>query len=90
VPDGGAVVPADDLAVLEAEAGVLGQAFHRQKSVPSAVMPQDDPVAMWIYLDLLTRKVIGHRMTYGPSPESDEELDKLIVLRAWTARRMVN
>jgi len=29
-------------------------------------------------------------MEHGPTPESDEALDKLMVLRALTARRLVN
>jgi hypothetical protein len=29
-------------------------------------------------------------MEHGPTPATDEELDKLMVLRAWTARRLVN
>jgi hypothetical protein len=34
--------------------------------------------------------VVGRRMEHGPTPETDEALDKLMVLRAWTARRLVN
>jgi hypothetical protein len=51
---------------------------------------QPDAVATWIKLDLLTRRVVGRRMEHGPTPETDEALDKLIVLRAWPARRFVN
>jgi hypothetical protein len=29
-------------------------------------------------------------MEQGPTPETDEALDTLMVLRAWTARRLVN
>jgi hypothetical protein len=29
-------------------------------------------------------------MTPGPTPETDEALDKLMILRSWTARRLVN
>jgi hypothetical protein len=29
-------------------------------------------------------------MERGPTPALDEALDKLMVLRAWTARRLVN
>jgi len=46
----------------------------------------DDPVAEWIRLDLVTRKVIGWRMTHGPTPQTHEALDKLMVLRALAAR----
>jgi hypothetical protein len=49
-----------------------------------------DPLTAWIHLDLLTRRVVGRRMEHGPTPATDEELDKLMVLRAWTARRLVN
>jgi hypothetical protein len=47
-------------------------------------------VAAWIRLDLLTRRVVGRRMEQGPTPETDQALDSLMVLRAWTARRLVN
>jgi hypothetical protein len=49
-----------------------------------------DGLTEWIRLDLLTRRVVGRRMEQGPTPETDEALDKLIVLRAWTARRLAN
>jgi hypothetical protein len=49
-----------------------------------------DDVTAWIRLDVLTRRIIGRRREQGPSPALDEELDKLMVLRAWTARRLVN
>jgi hypothetical protein len=29
-------------------------------------------------------------MKHGATSESDEALDKLMILRAWTARRLVN
>jgi hypothetical protein len=29
-------------------------------------------------------------MEHGPTPQTDEALDKLMVLRAWTARWLVN
>ncbi len=35
-------------------------------------------------------RMVGHRMKHEPTPETDEALDKLMVLRAWTARRLVN
>jgi hypothetical protein len=47
-------------------------------------------VAAWIRLDLLTRHIVGRRMEHGLTPDTDETLDKLMVLRAWTLRRMVN
>jgi hypothetical protein len=43
-------------------------------------------VAAWIRLDMLTRRVIGRRVEHGATPETDEALDKLMVLRAWTGR----
>jgi hypothetical protein len=46
-----------------------------------------DPVAAWIRLDLLTRRVIGRHLELGATPATDEALDKLMVLRAWTARQ---
>jgi hypothetical protein len=47
-------------------------------------------VTAWIRLDLLTRRIVGQRMEHGGDAEKDEALDKLMVLRAWTARRLVN
>jgi hypothetical protein len=44
----------------------------------------------WIKLDLLTRRDVGRRLEQGPTPETDEALDALMVLRARTARRLVN
>jgi hypothetical protein len=44
----------------------------------------------WIRFDLLTRRVVGRRLEQGPTPETDEALDKLMVPRAWTARRLAN
>jgi hypothetical protein len=49
-----------------------------------------DAVDAWIKLDLLTRRIVGRRMEQGPMPQTDEALDKVMVLRAWTARRLVN
>jgi hypothetical protein len=43
-----------------------------------------------IRLDRITRRVVGRRMGHGPTPQTDEALDKLMLLRAWTARRIVN
>jgi hypothetical protein len=62
---------------------------------PHSVSPGDllngaDEVQAWIRLDLLTRRVVGWRMEHGPTPETDGALDKLMVLRAWTAHRLVN
>jgi hypothetical protein len=57
---------------------------------PADVLDGPDPKAIWIRLDLLTRRVVGRRLEQGPTPETDEALDKPIVLRAWTARRLVN
>jgi hypothetical protein len=61
------------------------------RSVSAAYLPHAaDPVDAWIILDRVTRRLIGHRMEHGPTPETDEAPDKLMVLRAWTARRLVN
>jgi hypothetical protein len=61
------------------------------RPVSAADLPRGpDAVAAWIRLDMLTRRVIGRRVKHGATPETDEALDKLIVLRAWTARRLVN
>jgi hypothetical protein len=57
---------------------------------PADVLDGPDPTAIWITLDLLTRRVVGRRLEQGASPEIDQALDKLMVLRAWTARRLVN
>ena len=46
-------------------------------------------MAAWIKRDLLTRRIVGQRLEHGPTSEADEELDKLMVLTAWTARRLV-
>jgi hypothetical protein len=61
------------------------------RRVSAADPPQQpDPVTAWIRLDRLTRRVVGQRMARGPTLETDEALDKLMVLRAWTARRLAN
>jgi hypothetical protein len=61
------------------------------RPVSAADLPHGpDPLAAWIRLDLLTRRVVGRRMEHGPTHETDEALDKLIVLRAWTERRIVD
>ena len=54
------------------------------------VLKGPDDVRARIRLDLLTRRIVGRRLRTGPSPALDEELDKLKILRAWTARRLVN
>jgi hypothetical protein len=54
------------------------------------LLRRPDGVKAWSHLDRITRKVIGWRMEHGRTPETDEELDKLMLLRAWTARRLVN
>jgi hypothetical protein len=57
------------------------------RRVMAADLPDGpDPVAAWIRLDLLTRRVIGRHLELGATPATDEALDKLMVLRAWTAR----
>jgi hypothetical protein len=59
--------------------------------VTCSSLPRDpDPVAAWIKLDLLTRRIVGRRLEKGASLATDEALDKLMVLRAWTARWLVN
>lgn len=55
-----------------------------------ALLHGPDPVALWIRLDLVTRRVVGQRMNRGATPESDEMLDRLMVLRTWVMRRLVN
>jgi hypothetical protein len=50
----------------------------------------EDPVAVWIRLDKVARRLIGRRREHGPTPQTDAELDKLMLLRAWTAQRLVN
>jgi hypothetical protein len=53
--------------------------------VSAAELPREpDPVAAWIRLDRITRRVVGRRMEQGRTPETDEAIDKLRVLRAWT------
>jgi hypothetical protein len=47
-------------------------------------------VGAWIRLDLLTRRVVGAAARGEPDAGDDEALDKLMVLRSWTARRLVN
>jgi hypothetical protein len=39
---------------------------------------------------LLIRRVVGQRMKQGATRSPTEALDKLMILRAWTARRIVN
>jgi hypothetical protein len=61
------------------------------REISAAGLPREpDALAMWIKLDLLTRRVVGRRLEEGATAEIDETLDKLVVLRAWTARRLVN
>jgi predicted transcriptional regulator len=61
------------------------------RPVSCAGLPREpDPVAAWIKLDLLTRLVVGRRLELGATPETDEELDKPMILRSWVARRLVN
>jgi hypothetical protein len=64
---------------------------ERYRRVTFAGLPTGpDAGRTWINLDLLTRRVVGRRMAQEPTPEMDEALDGLRVLRAWTARRLVN
>ena len=63
---------------------------ERYRRVTFADLPHaPDPVAVWIRLDLLTRRIVG-RMEQGATPATDAALDSLIMLRAWTGRRLVN
>lgn len=74
-------------------AGEPGAAPNRMTPRPfsaAGLLDAPDPVAAWIRLEKITRRMVGHRMTYGPTPETDEAIDKLRLLRAWTARRLVN
>jgi len=55
---------------------------ERYRRVTFAGLPTGpDALGAWIRLDLLTRVVAGRRLERGASPEIDEELDKLMVLR---------
>src|SRR5262249_36840322 len=49
-----------------------------------------DFLAAWIRMERLTRRAIGRRMEDGPTRATDAALDRLIGLRAWLARRLVN
>jgi hypothetical protein len=70
---------------------MLTHGVRDPRPVSAADLPHGpDPLTAWIRLDLLTRCVVGRRMEHGPTSETDKELDKLMVLRAWTARRLVN
>lgn len=61
------------------------------RPVSTAELPAGpDPLAQWIRLDLLTRRVVGRRLKQGVTRETDKALDKLMVLWTWTARRLVN
>ena len=61
------------------------------RTVSAVSLPDaPDPLALWIKLDLLTRRLVGARMDNRPKPETDEALDRVIVLRRWVARRLVN
>jgi hypothetical protein len=53
---------------------------------PADVLDGPDPMAIWIRLDLLTRRWSGGGWEQGATPATDGALDKLMVLRAWTAR----
>jgi hypothetical protein len=39
---------------------------------------------------LLAPRIVGQPLEQGATPATDEDLDKLMVLRAYTARRIVN
>jgi hypothetical protein len=58
--------------------------------LPGDLLSRPDDLEAWIRLDLVTRRIVGRRLEQGPSPETDAALDKLMVLRAWTAERLVN
>ena len=59
--------------------------------VSAAELPREpDPVAAWIRLDRMTRRVVGRRMEQDPTPDTGQALDRVMILRAWTARPMVN
>jgi hypothetical protein len=52
----------------------------KPRLVSAADLPHTpDPVAAWIRLDRLTRRVVGRRMEHGRTPETNEMLDKLMV-----------
>jgi hypothetical protein len=44
---------------------------------------EPDPVGAWIKFDLLTRHVVGRSLEMGATPETDESLEELAVLRGW-------
>jgi hypothetical protein len=74
-----------------AESREPAEMSKRYRPVTLADLPTGpDPVGAWSNLDLLTRRVVGRRLERGPTSETDEALDKLMILRAWTARRLVN
>jgi hypothetical protein len=49
-----------------------------------------DALSAWISSTLSPAVSSARRMAQGPTPETDAALDTLRVLRAWTARRLVN
>ena len=57
---------------------------------PGAFLHLPDLVAAWIRMERLTRRTIGRRMEEGPTRATDAALDRLIGLRAWLTRRVVN
>jgi hypothetical protein len=70
---------------------MLTHGVRAPRPVSAADLPHGpDPLTAWIRLNLLTRRVVGRRMEHGPTTETGEELDKLMILRAWTARRLAN
>jgi hypothetical protein len=78
-----------DLADPAVDAVPAGFRGHGVTRLPvGAVL--EDPVAVWIRLDKVARRLIGRRREHGPTPQTDAELDKLMLLRAWTAQRLVN
>jgi hypothetical protein len=49
-----------------------------------------DPLGAWIKARPVVRSIVGQRLEQGATRATDEVLDKLIILRAWTARGLVN
>jgi hypothetical protein len=70
--------------------GRVRHAEARDRATAADLLNRPDPLAFWIRLDLITRRVVGRRMNRGATPESDEMLDRLIVLRTRVARRLAD
>jgi hypothetical protein len=56
--------------------GAAGYHRHMPHPLPyDAAHPMlDDPVVVWLRLDKVLRRIIGHRMKHGRSPETESRL----------------